>query len=178
MNVTFMVVNHHGEQEGSHDLLARVLSENITLYRQEPQQPDVWQALSGEKDDFFIYDRCGRLTSHISLPYSIIGQGNIETAIRDAYCKPICGDCNDQNYEALEECNRPEEFKPETDTAHGHGHHHGHHHHGHRGHGHGHGHGRDLDSRPAHGHGGQQEFDMGQLDLSDPQGQAPAEKKP
>lgn len=45
---------------------------------------------------FFFYPlalRCGRLTHHISLPYSIIGQGHIEGAIKEAYCNRICGDC-------------------------------------------------------------------------------------
>lgn len=37
--------------------------------------------------------RCGRLTRHISLPYSIVGTGHMETAIKDTYCKRICGEC-------------------------------------------------------------------------------------
>lgn len=37
--------------------------------------------------------RCGRLTHHIALPYSIIGTGHLETAIRDTYCDRICGEC-------------------------------------------------------------------------------------
>lgn len=37
--------------------------------------------------------RCGHLTSKISLPYSIIGQGHVEGAIKEAYCNRICGDC-------------------------------------------------------------------------------------
>ncbi|KAI3372036.1 hypothetical protein L3Q82_006904 [Scortum barcoo] len=93
-DVAYMVINHQGEQaQRLHALLAQKLSENITLYKQDEQQPDVWQTLSGEKDDFLIYDRCGRLTHHISLPYSIIGQGHVEGAIKDTYCKRICGDC-------------------------------------------------------------------------------------
>lgn len=120
-DVVYMVINHQGEQsQRLHPLLAQKLSENITLYKQDEQQPDVWQTLSGEKDDFLIYDRlvcclqgksskcfllftqhafypfairCGLLTHHISLPYTIIGQGHVETAIKDTYCKRICGEC-------------------------------------------------------------------------------------
>ncbi|KAG7237575.1 hypothetical protein INR49_032192 [Caranx melampygus] len=56
--VTYMVVNHQGEEaQRLHAMLAQRLSENITLYKQEEQQPDVWQTLGGEKDDFLIYDR-------------------------------------------------------------------------------------------------------------------------
>ncbi|TKS78559.1 Selenoprotein Pa [Collichthys lucidus] len=93
-DVVYMVVNHQGEQsQRLHTLLAQRLTEPITLYKQGEQQPDVWQTLGGEKDDFFIYDRCGRLTHRISLPYSIIGQGHVESAIKDTYCKRICGEC-------------------------------------------------------------------------------------
>lgn len=57
-DVTYMVINHQGEQaQRLHPMLAEKLSEHITLYRQDVQQPDVWQTLGGEKDDFFIYDR-------------------------------------------------------------------------------------------------------------------------
>lgn len=57
-DVTYMVVNHQGEEARRlHAMLAQRLSENITLYKQEEQQPDVWQNLGGEKDDFLIYDR-------------------------------------------------------------------------------------------------------------------------
>lgn len=57
-DVVYMVINHQGEQaQRLHAMLAQKLSENITLYKQGEQQPDVWQTLSGEKDDFLIYDR-------------------------------------------------------------------------------------------------------------------------
>uniref|UniRef100_A0A8C7H216 Selenoprotein P N-terminal domain-containing protein n=1 Tax=Oncorhynchus kisutch TaxID=8019 RepID=A0A8C7H216_ONCKI len=93
-NVTYMVVNHQGEQaQRLHTLLRQKLSENITLYKQQPKQEDVWQTLAGEKDDFLIYDRCGRLTYHISLPYSILGTPYVENAIKETYCTRVCGDC-------------------------------------------------------------------------------------
>uniref|UniRef100_A0A8C6UVT4 Selenoprotein P N-terminal domain-containing protein n=1 Tax=Neogobius melanostomus TaxID=47308 RepID=A0A8C6UVT4_9GOBI len=98
-NIEYMVINHQGAQaQRLHPLLAEKLTANVTLYKQPEDQPDVWQILKGEKDDFFIYDRCGRLTQHITLPYSIIGQGHVEKAIRDTYCTRICGDCT---YEIL-----------------------------------------------------------------------------
>lgn len=130
-DVVYMVINHQGAQaQRLHTMLAQKLSEHITLYKQDEQQPDVWQTLRGEKDDFLIYDRfvtcsasfafckenqkqilfsffftlltmlfnsfvirCGRLTHHISLPYSVIGIGHVEGAIKDTYCKRICGEC-------------------------------------------------------------------------------------
>lgn len=57
-DVAYMVINHQGERaQRVHSMLAEKLPEHITLYRQDVQQPDVWQTLGGEKDDFFIYDR-------------------------------------------------------------------------------------------------------------------------
>jgi len=149
-NISYMVVNRQDAQsQRLHPLLAQKLSVNITLYKQEPQQADVWQALNGDKDDFLIYDRCGRLTKHLSLPYTIIGKGHIEKAIREAYCNSTCGDCAHETADIPEECTRAPEPEPEGEGEEkpGHGHH-GHHHHG-VGHGHGH-HGHHHGS---HGHG-------------------------
>ncbi|KAJ4941642.1 hypothetical protein JOQ06_011520 [Pogonophryne albipinna] len=139
-DVVYMVVNQQGEQaQRLHTMLEQRLSENITLYQQDEQQPDVWQALGGEKDDFLIYDRCGRLTHHISLPYSIIGQGHVDSAIKDTYCKRICGDCRYESTETAEKCKGNADTQPDTAPAvegdTGHAHHHGHHH----GHAHSHG---------------------------------------
>lgn len=137
-DVAYMVVNQQGEPAVRlHTMLAQRLSVNITLYKQDEQQPDVWQALSGGKDDFLVYDRCGRLTHHISLPYSIIGQGSVEGAIKDAYCKRTCGDCVHESTETPEECAEKAVAQPdadappavEEDTGRGH-HHHGRGHHG------------------------------------------------
>lgn len=175
-DVVYMVINHQGEQAQSlHTMLAQRLSENITLYKQDVQQPDVWQTLGGEKDDFLIYDRCGRLTHHISLPYSIIGQGHIESAIKDTYCKRTCGDCTHESTEIPEECKVKAGAQPDEDTAPpvegdtGHSHHHGHHHgHGHHGHQHGNhdGAGHDGDhsqSQQGVRHQGQQQADLSQM---------------
>lgn len=38
-------------------------------------------------------NRCGRLTHRISLPYSIIGHGHVERAVKDTYCNSLCGEC-------------------------------------------------------------------------------------
>uniref|UniRef100_A0A8C9WUP8 Selenoprotein P N-terminal domain-containing protein n=1 Tax=Sander lucioperca TaxID=283035 RepID=A0A8C9WUP8_SANLU len=171
-----MVVNQQTEQARRlHTMLAQRLSENITLYKQDEQQPDVWKTLSGQKDDFLIYDRCGRLTHHISLPYSIIGQGHVEGAIKDTYCKRICGDSDAQ---------------PDTDatpavqedTGHGHGHGHGHHHGHHYGVNHG-VHPRGHDHNHGHHHGshdgagqqgvGQHNLDVGQTQMSQEAHQVP-----
>jgi len=173
-NISYMVVNHQGEQsQRLHPMLAQRLSANITLYQQDAQQDDVWQALKGDKDDFLVYDRCSRLTNHLSLPYTIIGQGHIEKAIRQAYCNSTCGDCAHDPADIPEECTRAAQPMPEGGGggregeggrdhgrghhAHGHGHHHGGHHHG-VGHGHHHGHeGRETSGRHVGQQGHQQQ---------------------
>uniref|UniRef100_A0A3P9PQE5 Selenoprotein P n=3 Tax=Poecilia reticulata TaxID=8081 RepID=A0A3P9PQE5_POERE len=167
-----MVINHQGEQaQRLHPMLAERLSDKISLYKQGEQQPDVWQALNGKKDDFIIYDRCGRLTHHISLPYSVIGHGHIESAIKEAYCNRMCGACSHETAETPEGCRATPNAQPEADAPaavgdntehdhrrhHGHGHHgHGHHGHGHHGHGHHgqHGHHHHRHHGDHHGHYG------------------------
>ncbi|KAF1389296.1 hypothetical protein PFLUV_G00071960 [Perca fluviatilis] len=117
-DVVYMVVNQQAEQARRlHTMLAQRLSENITLYKQDEQQPDVWKTLSGQKDDFLIYDRCGRLTHHISLPYSIIGHGHVEGAIKDTYCKRICGDCTHESTETPEGCTEKADAQPDADPT-------------------------------------------------------------
>lgn len=144
-DVVYMVVNHQGAQaQRLHTMLEQRLSEHITLYKQEEQQPDVWRTLSGGKDDFLIYDRfvtcsghfyiyiyiliflilfflitmlfypfvirCGRLTHHISLPYSVIGVGHVEGAIKETYCKRMCGECTHE-VQTAHNCKKTHQFK-------------------------------------------------------------------
>ncbi|MCI4381355.1 hypothetical protein PGIGA_G00250930 [Pangasianodon gigas] len=172
VNITYMVVNSQDENSRRlHSLLEKKLSDNIALYKQNPEDPDVWSLAKVEKDDFQIYDRCGRLTHHLSLPYTILSQPHVEDAIRNTYCTAVCGDCQLEHSDDLEACNRTkEEETPKTEEEdhhhhhhhgghhHGHhhhgGHHHGHHHHGHHHHGgHHHGH-HPHDGGERHSHGG------------------------
>ncbi|KAK3540157.1 hypothetical protein QTP70_027058 [Hemibagrus guttatus] len=163
-----MVVNSQDENSRRlHSLLEKRLSDKIALYKQNPEDPDVWSAANAEKDDFQVYDRCGRLTHHLSLPYTILSQPHVEEAIRNTYCSSVCGDCNLEQSDHLEACNRTKEEKTEEETPqtveedqhnHHHSQHGGHHHGGHhqRGHPHGghhHGH-HPHDSGERHSHGG------------------------
>lgn len=123
VNITYMVVNNRDERsQRLHHLLKERLM-NITLYAQDLSQPDVWQAVNAEKDDILVYDRfgsqhiqfnspndhyftllifhqtpfsarCGRLTYHVSLPYTILSHPHVEEAIRHTYCDGICGECS------------------------------------------------------------------------------------
>uniref|UniRef100_A0A674PED9 Selenoprotein P N-terminal domain-containing protein n=2 Tax=Takifugu rubripes TaxID=31033 RepID=A0A674PED9_TAKRU len=166
-DVVYMVVSHQGAHApGLHAMLAQKLTEHISLYKQDEALPDVWQTLGGNNNDFFIYDRCGRLTHRISLPYSIIGHGHVERAVKDTYCNSLCGECTHETTETLQECTPKTSALPDNGVAPGaeetghECHHHGRQHHGdgHRDHGdsqctHTQGSGRGHGHH--HGHGGQ-----------------------
>uniref|UniRef100_A0A672SBG3 Selenoprotein P N-terminal domain-containing protein n=1 Tax=Sinocyclocheilus grahami TaxID=75366 RepID=A0A672SBG3_SINGR len=97
ININYMVVNNRDERSQQlHPLLKERLM-NITLYAQDLSQPDVWQAVNAEKDDILVYDRCGRLTYHLSLPYTNLSHPHVEEAIRLTYCDGICGECSIEN---------------------------------------------------------------------------------
>uniref|UniRef100_M3XHZ2 Selenoprotein P N-terminal domain-containing protein n=2 Tax=Latimeria chalumnae TaxID=7897 RepID=M3XHZ2_LATCH len=78
--------------------LKRHAPANITVYQQAPLQKNVWQILEGKKDDFFIYDRCGKLTFQISLPFSFLNNSYVEAAIMSTYHSDKCGNCSAANF--------------------------------------------------------------------------------
>uniref|UniRef100_A0A8D2IJS8 Selenoprotein P n=1 Tax=Varanus komodoensis TaxID=61221 RepID=A0A8D2IJS8_VARKO len=93
--VSFLVVNHQGQHSQlKYPQLREKVSTNIPVYQQDSKQPDVWTALNGRKDDFLIYDRCGRLVYHLGLPYSFLSFPYVEEAIRITYCESKCGNCS------------------------------------------------------------------------------------
>ncbi|KAG6928298.1 selenoprotein Pb-like [Chelydra serpentina] len=74
--------------------LKRWAPAGVPVYQQEILEPDIWQILDGDKDDFLIYDRCGRLAFHIPLPYSFLHFRYVESAVRVTYAKDVCGNCS------------------------------------------------------------------------------------
>lgn len=92
--MSFLIVNEREAQSRAmYWELKRRAPPGIPVYQQAPLQEDVWEALDGDKDDFLVYDRCGRLTFHIVLPYSFLHYPYIEAAVRATYHKDICGNC-------------------------------------------------------------------------------------
>lgn len=178
-----MVVNNRDErsQKLHHLLEERLL--NITLYAQDLTQPDVWQAVNAEKDDILVYDRCGRLTYHLSLPYTILSHPHVEEAIRKTYCDGICGECNIESSLQLEECKKSTDVNTPAEEERPHHHnHHDHHEHGHHGHHHGSAerHGGSHHHHPHHHHHqGQQQVDVGQqIDFGQVAVKQPVMKRP
>ncbi|NXL43800.1 SELPB protein, partial [Podilymbus podiceps] len=74
--------------------LERQAPPGVPVFQPEPEDPDVWQVLGGDKDDFLVYDRCGRLAFHIQLPYSFLHFPYVESAIRFTHSKDFCGNCS------------------------------------------------------------------------------------
>uniref|UniRef100_A0A674GLC9 Selenoprotein P n=1 Tax=Taeniopygia guttata TaxID=59729 RepID=A0A674GLC9_TAEGU len=95
VNISYVVVNHQGVQSRREfHLLKERVSDYITVYQQDEQQEDVWTTLNGNKDDFLIYDRCGRLVYHLGMPYSFLHFQYVEESIKIAYCENKCGNCS------------------------------------------------------------------------------------
>ncbi|NXT01512.1 SEPP1 protein, partial [Jacana jacana] len=95
VNISYVVVNHQGAySQRKFHLLKESVSDFITVYQQDEQQADVWTTLNGSKDDFLIYDRCGRLVYHLGLPYSFLSFQYVEESIKIAYCESKCGNCS------------------------------------------------------------------------------------
>ncbi|KAE8636398.1 hypothetical protein XENTR_v10002975 [Xenopus tropicalis] len=150
VGISYVVVNHQGRQSrAKYDLLKSKVSEHIPVYQQEEYQPDVWSLLKGDKDDFFVYDRCGRLVQHLELPYSLLHFPYVEEAIRIAYCEDKCGECEHKILDA-DVCKKPEEqqeqdkpVEEKVERPRHHRNHHRHHRPKHSGHRHRHHHSED-----------------------------------
>lgn len=104
-NISYVVVNHQGPpSQLKHTHLKNQVSDHIAVYRQEEHQTDVWTLLNGNKDDFLVYDRCGRLVYHLGLPYSFLTFPYVEEAIKIAYCEEKCGNCSFTSLEEEDFC--------------------------------------------------------------------------
>ncbi|XDB61881.1 hypothetical protein AB1E18_015238 [Capra hircus] len=128
-NISYVVVNH---QEISSRLkyvhLKNKVSEHIPVYQQEDDQPDVWTLLNGNKDDFLIYDRCGRLVYHLGLPYSFLTFTYVEDSIKTVYCEDKCGNCSLKTQEDEDFCKNVSLATKEKTAEASQRHHHHHHH--------------------------------------------------
>ncbi|CAN2390888.1 Selenoprotein P, partial [Pristimantis euphronides] len=94
-NISYMIVNDQSTlSKHMFPELRRRAPAGIPVYQQSPNQVDVWEILDGNKDDFLIYDRCGRLTFHIRLPLSYLHFPYVEAAIISTYYEDYCQNCS------------------------------------------------------------------------------------
>lgn len=94
-NISYIIVNDQSLlSKYMYPELKRRAPAGIPVYQQVPKQEDVWKILDGSKDDFLIYDRCGRLTFHIRLPLSYLHFPYVEAAINSTYFEDYCQNCS------------------------------------------------------------------------------------
>ncbi|XP_040190293.1 selenoprotein Pb-like isoform X2 [Rana temporaria] len=94
-NISYIIVNDQSSLSRLlHPKLAAQAPAGIPVYEQRANQEDVWEILNGNKDDFLVYDRCGRLTFHIRLPYSYLHFPFVEAAINTTYYEDYCQNCS------------------------------------------------------------------------------------
>lgn len=58
VDVRYMIVNEKGPlSRAMFGELQRQAPPGVPVFQPEPEDPDVWQVLGGDKDDFLVYDR-------------------------------------------------------------------------------------------------------------------------
>ncbi|XP_036611354.1 selenoprotein Pb-like [Trichosurus vulpecula] len=93
--VRFVIVNEKSPlSQALHGELQLHAPPGIPVYSQQGPGPDIWSILGGAKDDFLVYDRCGRLTFHLQLPFSFLHFPYVESAIRFTHRQDHCGNCS------------------------------------------------------------------------------------
>uniref|UniRef100_A0A3B4B6Z4 Selenoprotein P N-terminal domain-containing protein n=1 Tax=Periophthalmus magnuspinnatus TaxID=409849 RepID=A0A3B4B6Z4_9GOBI len=161
--VSFLIVNEQRAlSRAMYWELKRRAPPSVPVYQQAPFQEDVWDILDGDKDDFLVYDRCGLLTFHVVLPYSLLNFPYVEAAIRATYFRNICN-CIVSKHKNLflnNNSSQPDQTTPvpsaataeETNPSHHHHHHHHHHYHGNHHHHHHQSHQHHNHSQPTQGY--------------------------
>uniref|UniRef100_A0A8C5TT89 Selenoprotein P N-terminal domain-containing protein n=1 Tax=Malurus cyaneus samueli TaxID=2593467 RepID=A0A8C5TT89_9PASS len=139
-DVRYMIVNEKAPlSRAMLPELQRHAPPGVPVFQPEQEDPDVWQVLGGDKDDFLVYDRCGRLAFHIQLPFSFLHFPYVESAIRSSLVKDFCGNCSlypnttrevragmlsgAKTPSVLKDTNPSEDHKPVTHAHHHHGDH-------------------------------------------------------
>ncbi|XP_031566158.1 selenoprotein P-like [Actinia tenebrosa] len=87
--ISFMILNGRNAASSINKLTKLV---SIPVY-QEPQNKTYWEALDGKKDDILLYDRCGRLSSHIRMPKSNMRYPHVWNNLFTASGNQVCGKC-------------------------------------------------------------------------------------
>uniref|UniRef100_A0A7M4FP35 Selenoprotein Pb-like n=2 Tax=Crocodylus porosus TaxID=8502 RepID=A0A7M4FP35_CROPO len=117
-DVSYMIVNEKAPlSRAMYWELKRQAPAGVPVYQQGVLDPDVWQILDGDKDDFLIYDKCGRLVFHISLPYSFLHFPYVESAVHFVYHKDYCGNCFHYSNSTQQEANGTAEAQANPSLA-------------------------------------------------------------
>uniref|UniRef100_A0A090X7U9 Putative selenoprotein p ixodes scapularis selenoprotein p n=1 Tax=Ixodes ricinus TaxID=34613 RepID=A0A090X7U9_IXORI len=109
-DVQFLVVNSLDSAAEVRELERRV---SFPVYQETANEP-VWSVLEGDKDDVFIYDRCGRLSYFIPFPLSVTLPGRhpvVEEALNTTYYASPGGDFCPQDPSAIPHGSSPQEHQ-------------------------------------------------------------------
>ncbi|KAG0443680.1 hypothetical protein HPB47_014644 [Ixodes persulcatus] len=109
-DVQFLVVNSLDSAAEVRQLERRV---SFPVYQETANEP-VWSVLEGDKDDVFIYDRCGRLSYFIPFPLSVTLPGRhpvVEEALNTTYYASPCGDFCAQDPSTIPHGSSPHEHQ-------------------------------------------------------------------
>ncbi|KAL0114989.1 hypothetical protein PUN28_010510 [Cardiocondyla obscurior] len=69
----------------------------ITILWDNPRSR-LWERFRASKDQVIIIDRCGKLTYHVIVPWSILFFPYVKAAILSTYKEDPCGGCNPTSY--------------------------------------------------------------------------------
>lgn len=77
-DVSFMILNMKKAAATINELTRRV---SFPVYQEETTQ-DIMGLLGGKKDDILIYNRCGLLVDHFTMPYSYLGYSFVRQSLQ------------------------------------------------------------------------------------------------
>ncbi|XP_012529986.1 uncharacterized protein LOC105833090 [Monomorium pharaonis] len=85
----------HSEMDSFADDFLRVNETKIT-FLQDDSRSRIWEKFRASRDQMIIIDRCGKLTYHVIVPWSILFFPYVKAAILSTYKEDPCGGCNFQ----------------------------------------------------------------------------------
>eukprot|EP00795_Rhopilema_esculentum_P004135 gene4135-20319_t len=74
-----------------------LLTKIVDFKVHQDKDGSIWKMLNGSKDDFYVYDFCGKLSEYISKERSYLGEEDVKNAIVKTYNQEHqCGPCSDR----------------------------------------------------------------------------------
>ncbi|KAG5311321.1 SELPA protein, partial [Acromyrmex insinuator] len=75
-------------------------NETEIIFLQDDPQSRIWERFRASREHAVIIDRCGKLTYHVIVPWSILFFPYVKAAILSTYMDDPCGECNPAVYRA------------------------------------------------------------------------------
>ncbi|XP_059487706.1 selenoprotein P-like [Neocloeon triangulifer] len=89
---SFVIVNeNHRRAREEFDHLRNLAGQKIITIQGNGQE---WKSVKGRKDDILIIDKCGRISFHLSLPWSKLQLAYVKAAIVATIKDQPCGSCS------------------------------------------------------------------------------------